>query len=178
MPPLYYSAFGILRYIFVTSRTRPLRYPIHSRSPRFLGYTQKSGTAILLFRDSRLWYCLQFQTTTLKPTPYVLNARIVRVHYLHTYGHLSAAMFWNFIEFTRFRTAKTKRVRRLLLCPVSLPQQGTYPRRELKNFRSHAVWNGIRLQNYTKKMTLANKSAIFCIFVRLMVSFMCRSRVY
>ena len=96
------------------------------------------------------------------------NARMVRVHYLHTYGHLSAAMFWMFCEFTRFLFAKTKRVRRLLLCPVSLPQQGTYPRRELKNFRSHAVWNGIRLQRYNKKMTLANKSAIFmhfCIFL-------------
>jgi hypothetical protein len=36
-----------------------------------------------------------------------------RVHLVYTHhGHLSAAMFWN-NEFTRFRIAKTKRVRRL-----------------------------------------------------------------
>jgi len=46
------------------------------------------------------------------------NARTMRVHYLHTNGHLSAAMFWIICEFTRFRNAKTKRVRRLL-CNMS-----------------------------------------------------------
>ena len=41
-----------------------------------------------------------------------INARIIRAHYLHTYGHLVLQCF-GLYEFTRFRNAKTKRVRRL-----------------------------------------------------------------
>ena len=42
----------------------------------------KSGTAILLFRDSRLWYCLLFQTATLSPRRmHVYTHRV----YLNTY---------------------------------------------------------------------------------------------
>jgi len=41
LPPLYYSAFGILRYIFVTSRTRPLRYLRFLEFEFFRIYTKK-----------------------------------------------------------------------------------------------------------------------------------------
>ena len=48
---------------------------------------------MLLFRFLRLWYCLLFQTTTLKPTPYVY------IHEKHVQKYTlwasSVAMFWN-----------------------------------------------------------------------------------
>ena len=87
---------------------------------------QKSGTAILLFRFIRLWYCLYIQTTTLKPTPYAQMRAICAYIIYIPMGILCCNVLY-VCEFTRFRLAKTKRVRRLLLCPVSLPQQGTWP---------------------------------------------------
>ena len=44
--------------------------------------TQKSGAALLLFRQLRLWYCLLTQTATPKPTPnvYMLRYARTRVH--------------------------------------------------------------------------------------------------
>ena len=39
--------------------------------PASFSYKKKAGPAILLFRYLRLWYCLSYQTTTPKPTPYV-----------------------------------------------------------------------------------------------------------
>ena len=80
-------------------------------------YTQKSGTAILLFRILRLWYCLKFQTTTLSPRHmYIVHAHWRVYDYTQTWASC-VAMFWNLCEFTRFQNAKTKRVRRFyLLC--------------------------------------------------------------
>ena len=55
------------------------------------------------------------------------NARIMRVHYLHTNGHLVLQCF-GLYEFTRFRNAKTKRVRRLFQYVLYLPpSRKTYP---------------------------------------------------
>ena len=74
-------------------------------------YKQKSGTAILLFRILRLWYCLFTQTATLKPTPYVqMRATCAYIIYIPM-GILCRNVLGD--EFTRFQNAKTKRVRRL-----------------------------------------------------------------
>ena len=44
---------------------------------------RKSGTALLLFRYLRLWYCLLIQTTTLKPTPYAqMRAICAYINYI------------------------------------------------------------------------------------------------
>ena len=98
---------------------------------------------MLLFRSSRLWYCPKFRTNNTEPTLYVYIMMYLyanaRVQYIHTMG-VCVAMFWNLCEFTRFRTAKTKRVRRFLsICQV-LPI-------------------GKTLQNYNKILEYANISA-------------------
>ena len=98
---------------------------------------------MLLFRSSRLWYCPKFRTNNTEPTLYVYIMMYLyanaRVQYIHTMG-VCVAMFWNLCEFTRFRTAKTKRVRRFIpICQV-LPI-------------------GKTLQNYNKKLEYANISA-------------------
>ena len=72
---------------------------------------------MLLFRDSRLWYCLLFQTATLKPTPYV-HIHVKRIVDTH-YGRLVSHCFGT-SEFTRFRIAKTKRLRRFFQYVLAL----------------------------------------------------------
>ena len=41
---------------------------------------QKSGTAILLFRYLRLWYCLYIRTNNTEAHAVCTNVRIMRVH--------------------------------------------------------------------------------------------------
>ena len=60
-------------------------------------YTQqKSGTALLPFHSSRLWYCLCIKTATPKPTPYVyilIGTRLCAYVYIHTIGILVSHCF-------------------------------------------------------------------------------------
>ena len=112
-----------------------------------IAYKQKSGTAILLFRWLRLWYCPQFKTTTLKPTPYAqMRALCAYINYIPM-GILCCYVL-EFNEFTRFRTAKTKRVRRLLYVRIYPPLKNIFPRR-----------GRIRLQRYKNILNYANENA-------------------
>ena len=54
---------------------------------------EKSGTAILLFRDSRLWYCLLFQTATLSPRRMYMCTPNSRVLYYTHHEHLVLQCF-------------------------------------------------------------------------------------
>ena len=50
------------------------RYDLRTYAKPYFNRTyiqQKSGTALLPFHSSRLWYCLCIKTATPKPTPYV-----------------------------------------------------------------------------------------------------------
>lgn len=80
----------------------------------------KSGTAILLFRIPRLWYCLLIQTTTLKPTPYV-KLRALCAYIIYIPMDILVLQCLGLCEFTRFRNAKTERVRRLFQYVLYLP---------------------------------------------------------
>ena len=85
--------------------------PFHSGLvPSTHVHTRKSGTAILLFRILRLWYCLYFQTATPKPTPICMYTRTYACTYNTHHEHLSVAMSWKLSKFTRFQNAKTKRI--------------------------------------------------------------------
>ena len=48
---------------------------------------KKSGTAILLFRQSRLWYCLFYPNSNTEPTPYVYTITCNMLEYAHIRVH-------------------------------------------------------------------------------------------
>ena len=85
----------------------------------------------MLFRIPRLWYCLLIQTATLKPTPYApMRAVCAYINYIPM-GILVSQCF-GLYEFTRFRNAKTKRVRRLFQYVLYLTHpKDIFPRRGL-----------------------------------------------
>ena len=47
----------------------------------------KSGTALLLLRYLRLWYCLNIRTATPKPTPICTYARVPIINRYERYGY-------------------------------------------------------------------------------------------
>ena len=148
--------------------------PICQRSYFFpQTYIQKeSGTAILLFRQSRLWYCLFYpNSNTEAHAVRILYYKVhaTRVHVYTYHRHLSVAMSWiKILKFTRFRLTKTKRVRRYSLCPYPTTLIGHFPDVDYtKNVRTHVVQLRNTLQNYYKNLIYANiflKKCFFCYF--------------
>lgn len=77
---------------------------------------KKSGTALLLLRYLRLWYCLNIRTATPKPTPICTYARVPNniVRYglmnLHIPRTSKCCHVLDVREFTRFQVAKHKAI--------------------------------------------------------------------
>ena len=73
---------------------------------------KKSGTALLLFRYSRLSHCLSFRTSNTEPTPICTNTH-THDYSVHGYGYtypedIKMLQYLGMIlEFARFRIAKT-----------------------------------------------------------------------
>ena len=96
-----------------------------------------------------------------------MNARTMRVHYLHTNGHLVLQCFGTLWIYQIPDSQNKARKTPFSICPVFTPTRKTYTLgvgKILQNFLSHRGTIHFALQNYTKKMTLANKSAFFLYF--------------
>ena len=114
-------------------------------------YKQKSGTAILLFRYLRLWYCLLIRTSNTE-THHVCTHTRKRVYLLYIPWASSCRNVLDNSEFTRFQIAKTKRVRRLFqYVLISLTLMST----------TATALSGFATQKYKKYFICANLQGIF-----------------
>ena len=99
-------------------------------------YTQqKSGTALLPFHSSRLWYCLCIKTATPKPTPYVyilIGTRLCAYVYIHTIGILVSQCFVTFNEIYQISECQNKARKTLSIMSCIPPHFWTPPRRGLQ----------------------------------------------
>ena len=109
--------------------------PICQRSYFFpQTYIQKeSGTAILPFHSSRLWYCLLYQNSnTVAHAVCILYNKVhatrVRIYTYHR--HLSAAMFW-ILRIYQIQMSQNKARKTLFIMSVSHHTYWTLPRRGL-----------------------------------------------
>ena len=143
-------------------------------------HTQKSGTAILLFRILRLWYCLFTQTATLKPTPYApMRALCAYINYIPM-GILCCNVL-DACEFTRFQIAKTKRVRRLFQYVLYLPP----PERHIPSARAKyrktflATRAGFILRcKITTNIWLTQINCYFFLWTPLFLHIRCTTRLF
>ena len=90
-------------------------------------YTQhKSGTALLLFRTSGSGIAFNPNNNT-EAHAVCTNARIMRVHYLHTNGHLVLQCFGLFMNLPDSMCQNKARKTPFSICPVSYPPERHIP---------------------------------------------------
>lgn len=103
-------------------------------------YKKKSGTAILPFHSSRLWYCLSYQNSNTEAHAVCILYNKVHANaciHVYTYHrHLSAAMFW-ILRIYQIQMSQNKARKTLFIMSVSLRTYWTLPRRGLYEKRTN-----------------------------------------
>ena len=125
---------------------------------------KKSGTAILLFRQSRLWYCLFHpNSNTEAHAVYIMTYAYVNTHTNIHHEHLSVALSWiKMFEIYQISIDQNKALKTLIIMSLPFHTLWTLPSawaEKKLHFSRSAVGNS--LQNYCFFLRYANFSHKF-----------------